>query len=158
MELMLDRGTITDHKPGVVPKTSVNLGEEETMVFRYVEPYGIASNPENGSEAILMAPHGSYEFAFVGLAADMTRTRPPLGKGETALYFSDKTFFCPRKDGTAEIQCEKGIRVRKGQKDLLDLLIKAFESIDSSSVAGQNKVTNPLLKTIVEQIKDFLSQ
>ncbi len=154
---MLDRGTITDHKPGVVPKTSVNLGEEESMVFRYVEPYGIASNPENGSEAILMAPHGSYEFAFVGLAADMTRKRPKLEKGETALYFSEKTFFCPRKDGTADIQFEKGIRIRKGNQDLLALITKIFEAIDTQSVAGQNKVTNPQLKPLIEQVKKIIS-
>lgn len=154
---ILSKGTITDHSPGIVPKSQVDLGEDETLVFRYVEPYGIASFPADGSEAIVMSPYGSHDLSFVGMAVDMTRKRPALEKGESALYFSDKTFFSPRKDGTAEIQCEKGIRIKKGNQELLTLLAKILEAIDTQSFVGQNKVTNPQLKLLIEQLKLFIS-
>lgn len=157
MSNLLSKGTITDHRPGIISKSKVDLGEEETLVFRYIEPYGLATFPADGSEAVLMSPHGGHDFSFVGMAVDMTRKRPALAKSEVALYSSEKTFFSPRKDGTADIQCEKGIRIKKGNQELVTLLSKILEAIDSGSFVGKDKVTNPLLKPLIEQLKTFIA-
>jgi phage baseplate assembly protein V len=147
LQQVVTRGRITRTDPSGPWCQVETPGGDVLESIEALTPYGFASVPSPGAEALVLAPGGGRDGAFVIACGDRRYRLEGLAQGEVAMHSDEGDAIVLRRGNRIEIKTKsfgvksdifnvdaKKVSLGGGGGELVSLLAQALESIARSTV------------------------